>query len=397
MAQFDFIMSEPVEDVEEGSEHEDVDGLPLGLRDSCLVTAAGDQLEEVPGSFCVDVKVGDLTQAIPVIPLVVVGGRLLVALPSPLWHRSPTQRILPAGALIKPALAMVAGVIPGDPPSQASSGVEVKVWVAYASAQLEAQVRPEEAEDVLEPAFACLPFAASLIQLADDHFSFLTAESEVPRVGRVTGCKGADRRIALGDIKQTLAALVPRCAQGAISAAWTRQWWLRLGQSQTSDRWRFAQGHGSFVKALPSELSCTGRPPKSIARFSFLDFRDHGAQPSRRFWIAGTLARRAAEADNGQGVASIQIPGSELHQPRQMDVATCSGVGLFDAGQGSGSPGSGGIDDGSRGAEFHRLRKLVDFHGELAGLLLTNSSAIISRRQLTKFNIRLCSSSSCGS
>ena len=109
MAQFDFIMSEPVEDVEEGSEHEDVDGLPLGLRDSCLVTAAGDQLEEVPGSFCVDVKVRDLTQAIPVIPIVVVGGRLLVALPSPVWHRSPTQRILPAGALIKPALAMFAG------------------------------------------------------------------------------------------------------------------------------------------------------------------------------------------------------------------------------------------------------------------------------------------------
>ena len=50
-----------------------------------------------------------------------------------------------------------------------------------------------------------------------------------------------------------------------------------------------------------------------------------------------------------------------------MDVATCSSVGLFDSGQGSGSPGSGGIDDGSRGAEFHRLRKLVDFHGELAG------------------------------
>ncbi|CAE7223730.1 unnamed protein product [Symbiodinium pilosum] len=106
-------MSAPDEGEEAASEHEDVDGLPLGAWNACLVTSSGDQLEE------------------------------------------------------------------------ASSGVEVKVWVAYASAQLEAQIRAEEHEDVFEPAFsdsdsqACAPYSASLIQLADDHFSFITAESEV--------------------------------------------------------------------------------------------------------------------------------------------------------------------------------------------------------------------------
>ena len=222
-------MSLPDEEAEAGGVGDDIDGIPLGVRDSCLVTSSGDQLEEVPGGFCVDITVGESVQAVPVIPIVVVGGRLLIAVPSPVWHRSPSQRILPAGALIKPALAVVAGVIPGDPPSQASSGVEVKVWVAYASGQLETQIRAEEHEDVLEPAFAdsdgqaCLPYAASLIQLADDHFAFLTAESEIARPSRGPGVRMTDRRIAaleesVGDIKMALATLVEQTRPAVGSA-----------------------------------------------------------------------------------------------------------------------------------------------------------------------------------
>ena len=101
--------------------------------------------------FWVDITVGENTQVIPVIPILVVGGRLLIAVPSSVWHRSPSQRVLPAGALVKPALAVVAGVIPGNPPSLATPEWRVKVWVAYASPQLQSQVR---AEDVFEPAFS---------------------------------------------------------------------------------------------------------------------------------------------------------------------------------------------------------------------------------------------------
>ena len=194
-------MSAPDEGEEAASEHEDVDGLPLGAWNACLVTSSGDQLEEALRGFCVEITARHGTQVIPVIPKVVVGGRLLIAVPGSVWHRTLWQRLLPAGALNKPALAVVAGVIPRDPPTQASSGVEVKVWVAYASAQLEAQIRAEEHEDVFEPAFsdsdsqACAPYSASLIQLADDHFSFITAESEAPHPSR--GARGKAKSFIL--------------------------------------------------------------------------------------------------------------------------------------------------------------------------------------------------------
>ena len=202
----------------EGPAAEDLDGLPLAVRDYCLVTAENEHLEEAPAGLCVSITVGDSTQTVPVIPIVVIGGRLLVAVPSPAWHRSPLQRLLPPGALVKPTHAAVAGVIPGDPPSQASSGVEVKVWVAYASAHFEAQIRLEDPEDVFEPAFAdsdgqsCMPYSASLIKLADDHCSFLTAESEAQRPIRGAGGR-VDRRVAaleesIGEIRLSLAALL---------------------------------------------------------------------------------------------------------------------------------------------------------------------------------------------
>ena len=84
--------------------------------------------------FWVDITVGENTQVIPVIPILVVGGRLLIAVPRS-WHRSPSQRVLPAGALVKPALAVVAGVFPGNPPSLATPEWRVKVSAARSPGQ----------------------------------------------------------------------------------------------------------------------------------------------------------------------------------------------------------------------------------------------------------------------
>ena len=139
-----------------------MDGLPLAVRDYCLVTGENEHLEEIPGALCKHYAWGwhpdgscysdcsrwessDCSR-----------WESSARCRARAWNRSPLQRLLPPGALIRPTLAAVAGVIPGDPPSQASSGVEIKVRVAYASSQFEALIRAEEPEDVFEPVFCRL-------------------------------------------------------------------------------------------------------------------------------------------------------------------------------------------------------------------------------------------------
>ena len=77
-------------------EAEALDGGVLGPRDWCLVGADGSALEvgqtflvaELPGAA------GEASKLASVIPIVVVGDRLLGALPASVWHRSPARRVL---------------------------------------------------------------------------------------------------------------------------------------------------------------------------------------------------------------------------------------------------------------------------------------------------------------
>ena len=144
----------------------EVDGEALEVRDCCLVPQDGvaKALAEEQIGLCLDiVSWEEGARTIPVIPIVVVGDRLLIALPGPVWHRSPAKRLLPPGSLVKPVLASVAGVLPGGDLSSASPGVEIKVWVAFASPQLESEFRQAAETDNFDPGFvgpagqACAP------------------------------------------------------------------------------------------------------------------------------------------------------------------------------------------------------------------------------------------------
>ena len=200
----------------------EVDGERLGPRDCCLVGDGGKHREDPSVGFCLEVNMGEHPQVVPIIPVVVVGTRLFVALPGGVWHRKATKRLLPPGALVKPTLASVAGVVAGEDPSHPSDGAEIKVWVAYVSAELEAEIRQEVAEDIFEPPFTdaqgrdCAPYAPALIALADDHFSFLTAESGAAKPERHTEDKFEKRVSAmessLAEIRETLKTLAGSAA-----------------------------------------------------------------------------------------------------------------------------------------------------------------------------------------
>ena len=65
---------------------------------------------------------------------------------------------------------------------------------------------------------SCMPYTTSLIKLADDHFSFLTAESEVHRPVRGTGSRVERRAAALEEGNQDLVGRSSRAAATSCGA-----------------------------------------------------------------------------------------------------------------------------------------------------------------------------------
>lgn len=111
-----------------------------------------------------------------------VGDQCLTAFPHLVWHRQPTKRVLPPQFLVKPTLVEVAcctlvqrGEIVED--------LVMKVWVGYVTAEnYELFAEMEEGATVDYPFVVdgerdFLPFAQSLVDVLQDHFAFLSAES----------------------------------------------------------------------------------------------------------------------------------------------------------------------------------------------------------------------------
>ena len=163
------------------------------------------------------------------IPITYVDGKLLVAVPQEAWHRTLARRLLPKTALQKPSLLEVA--IEGrsidledlDGPST------VKIWVGFLSSEMEEAAAPGEPDE--DPAIdfgevdglPLCPDAVSLIALAADQFSFVSAQSASAGEQRVfkkdEGLGGPSRtpeplaarvrdiEVTLQGIQQALAAL----------------------------------------------------------------------------------------------------------------------------------------------------------------------------------------------
>ena len=119
-----------------------------------------------------------------VIPIAVVQRKILVAVPFGAWHRSPIERLLPRTALTKATLVEVEGVVlddsGGDPTTQMC-----RVWVGFLRGDLArgGQVGESETEGILdfgdEEGVRIAPFAAPLVEIANDHFAFVSAASAI--------------------------------------------------------------------------------------------------------------------------------------------------------------------------------------------------------------------------
>ena len=116
-----------------------------------------------------------------------VEGRFLVAVPSPLWHRKATNRRLIAGALSKPIHCAVACCRDDDRPTRLVES-SVKVWIAFLSDQAEKLVTFQDGAELAFPFTAedeedVVPFAPALLEVSQEKFIFLSAESGGGEVG----------------------------------------------------------------------------------------------------------------------------------------------------------------------------------------------------------------------
>lgn len=119
-----------------------------------------------------------------VIAIIEIQGKLLVGVPEAVWHRSLSKRKLPVKALSKATLCAVVGCKINQREKDEDIVVRTKVWIGLLDPTLEDHL--DFREDLDEPTYhfgmagsdLAVPYAPALIEVANELFEFMTAESE---------------------------------------------------------------------------------------------------------------------------------------------------------------------------------------------------------------------------
>ena len=201
---------------EEVEAEEDAAPGDLTPRDFLVLTSAGfaDPAYSV-GEFLIEGQSEADTTLVPVIAIAVVNGSLLIAVPFSFWHRTSARRKLPSRSLIKPIAVEVAAVDLEDRENIVEEA-NIKVWLALLKPDFESCLHfPAEVQGgfpTVEGEEFFLPAADALVAVADERFSFLTAESgngnpPVPKDPEDTAGRLAAVEEALISLKNSMAEL----------------------------------------------------------------------------------------------------------------------------------------------------------------------------------------------
>ena len=132
--------------------------------------------------------------SVGIIGISVVGDKVLVAVPEPVWDKKAADRVIDKAALTRAQLLAVAASAAPDR-EDTSAGIEVVVWIGLLKVTLEREVKfpisgigLDEFLEQLDYEFGLprqsqgwLPVAASLVSAAQDLFEFQSAESGAGR------------------------------------------------------------------------------------------------------------------------------------------------------------------------------------------------------------------------
>ena len=129
---------------------------------------------------------GNPALAVPTVVITEIEHQLLIAIPSKYWHRTVASRLLPPKAINKAISAAVVGSSEHQREEADPSGEYIRIWIGFLNPELEVNLATGQGF-ALESAFpsekgqlGLLPFADALVAVADDKFSFLSAESGHP-------------------------------------------------------------------------------------------------------------------------------------------------------------------------------------------------------------------------
>lgn len=164
--------------------------------------------------------------SINLVPIGIIEGQLLVAVPRLVWSKAVADRVLPRSALSRAVLIEVLAADVESPEEPLEEHPGLKVWVGFLQQKLKNRLVLGGAES---PAYdVCLeddvfstegitvmPYGPALAKLADEHFSFISAQS-----GEVAEELGLEERMArledtFGGIREQLQVLVGGVRQSA--------------------------------------------------------------------------------------------------------------------------------------------------------------------------------------
>ena len=163
----------------EAEEARPEEGNPKAPRNFAVLSSSGVVDPSYPlGLFGFGLSAEDSCE---VIVITEADNKLVVAVPESVWHRSLAKRLIPPRSLIKPALVSVAAVPRGDRETGEDMGYSLKVWVGILDPRFEAEISFEEDEEPGKKfggeAEDVLPLGQALVDVSNEHYAFLTAES----------------------------------------------------------------------------------------------------------------------------------------------------------------------------------------------------------------------------
>ena len=130
------------------------------------------------------VTAGEEEQSLQVILVAKFNGKNLIAVPSTVWHKKPAKRILPAGSFSKPTAIEVCAVNPSVM-EEPYEELKLKVWVGFLNDEVFDAIDMSQTEFEAEHTFdtasdeGLLPYAKSLVEVANDVFAFFSAGEEL--------------------------------------------------------------------------------------------------------------------------------------------------------------------------------------------------------------------------
>ncbi len=155
----------------------------------------------------------------PSVRVIFVGelqSKLLVCIPGAAWHRKTVHRSIPTKFFQKPAKVSVTASSEVDR-KVVDDAVTLPVWLGFLSPELALLVEASTSTDEADVDFqdGRLPHAEALQQLAQDHFSFFSANEAAPISAEEAGGSGSQDlssrmsqiELVMEDIQQTLLAL----------------------------------------------------------------------------------------------------------------------------------------------------------------------------------------------